>query len=173
MTNERTNRRRVLRSSSALIAIAGLLTLALGPALARNTTVSGGGRHHESAPMNYSFKIASLEALDADDQAENEDVRAGDTSDEAGQPAEAAKPVKADKPVKAAKPVKAVKTVKAADANDQDDVNEVDEADDEDDANEVDTDDGDQADVDDGDQAETDAPDAHDGGDSHDGGGDD
>ncbi len=168
MANERTNRRRILRSSSALIAIAGLLTLALGPALARNTTVGGGTRHHDVAPMNYSFKVASLEALDADDQAGNEDVQAGDTSDETGQPAEAAKPAKADKPVKAAK------TVEVADANDQDDVNEADDANDQDDANEVDTNDGDQADVDDGDQAETDNGDANDdGGDSPDGGGND
>jgi hypothetical protein len=104
MTNERTRRpRRILRSLSVVLAVAGLLTLALGSAMAHGKSAAAPGAVirtlHRSGPAfvpNFISKAAPEEdsvdetvdegndtqGVDEGDQGENEDTQGVDEGDQ-------------------------------------------------------------------------------------------
>ncbi|MES1239446.1 MAG: hypothetical protein ABUL57_01145, partial [Chloroflexota bacterium] len=76
--------KRTRRMLAVLIAVAGLLTLSLGSAMAHSAKVNG-GRHVGWAAHDWSSKISRLEASEAtdeDDADESDTDEAGDEDDQ-------------------------------------------------------------------------------------------
>jgi hypothetical protein len=104
MRDERTLRRRKLRSLSVLLAIAGLLTLSLSSAMAHSAKIGGGGSSGPAFAPDFTLRAEAADAadvegvdedatedgdtegVDEDDQGEDEDAQ-GDDGDDQGQDA--------------------------------------------------------------------------------------
>jgi hypothetical protein len=170
MTTDRTMRRRDVRFLSILVAVGGLLTLAIGPAMARNDlhTLVGGARH-DGVALHWAFLARQQAAVDAEIAEDTDEL--DEATDDQGEVDETDDQTDVDEDAQGAD--------EQDDSADQDDQGEQPKATkvhsthvDENDGDEADEHDGDEADEHDGEHDGTSGE--HDGGGdgSHDGGGD-